>query len=155
MGSCAPVDFAEELDLELLPLGRGLMNEIRQFCHPLQVGGEGELAAPALGCPGQQLAHRGPGNIDCCPELRFRGGRYVIGNDIETANEQARGPASADEAGAGDADCVDGGGHLRPFRPRTFRASSGVAILEPKSAMILVAFSTRAPFEAWTPFSSQ
>src|SRR5687768_9437459 len=123
------------------------MDELGSFRHLAQIGGEGELAGLAAAL-GQELAHRGPGDVDGGLELRFRHGRDVMGDDVESADEETRRPACTDEAGSRDANGTDVCAHARPLRFSMFRASSEVATLEPRSAMIFAAFSTRVPFEA-------
>src|SRR5438552_13447446 len=55
------IDVLNQLDLELLAFGGGLVNELRLCRHFLEIDGEGELASPYLG-GAEQSQHRWPGD---------------------------------------------------------------------------------------------
>ena len=81
------------------------MNEVSLRRHLLEIRGECEFAL--LGGLAQQGFERGPGGLDLRLEPLFGRGRDVIGDDIDAAEQEAGGPARADEPGPGDADGLD------------------------------------------------
>ena len=156
------VDLAQQIALQLFPLGGALLDEIRLPHGFGKRRGKAKLADGRRGRQGE------PPLRACCilqrrADAPLRIGMRIMDHDIEAVEKEARGPSRTDDAGTDDGAAFDGAafdgahGALDAAAPRSLslrRTSAGVRTRMFIAARMATARSTRSPFEAFTPLDT-
>ena len=106
------VELSVELRLEFDPLGSILLDEIRVFHGPRQLGCEGQLR---LGCAGReaQSLERRPRVLDEALQGGLRVRRDIGRRNLEAVGQEQRRPARADDACSDDGGFANGSRNVR------------------------------------------
>ena len=140
--------------LQLEPLRDALLHPVRARHRFGDRGGKGE-AALGRQRAGIERGQRGAGIVQHLADLAVRLGVGVEDCDVPAVEQEARGPATADDAPADDRGAAHAGaaGAARFTRPSCARTSSGPISEAPMLLSRLAAFSTSCALVASTPRS--